>query len=187
VLEGCSPELAGRPQEPTGNGRPRWMAATGDLLAGHRIRRTGRLVRHPCSSRRARSKALLIRAGPRVRRSPWPRGPSSWRRDSMSRQHATITVASGLASAIVSFATVVGAGLLVRALLNPRRPSTRCGRPPAPIGPFIRPAPLPDGAERMSPPAISFPPTAPFHDVSDNAACGPVPGRQHRRFAGPTA
>lgn len=41
---------AGRPLEPAGNGRPRWMAAAGDTgngAAGHRIRRTGRLVRRP--------------------------------------------------------------------------------------------------------------------------------------------
>jgi hypothetical protein len=30
AFEGCSPEPAGRPHEPVGNGRPRWMAATGD-------------------------------------------------------------------------------------------------------------------------------------------------------------
>jgi hypothetical protein len=27
--EGCSPESAGRPLEPAGNGRPRWMVALG--------------------------------------------------------------------------------------------------------------------------------------------------------------
>ena len=38
---------AGRPQEPAGNGRPRWMAAERDRrkAPGNRIRLTGQLVR----------------------------------------------------------------------------------------------------------------------------------------------
>src|SRR5262249_9107074 len=38
------PMPAGRPLEPVGNGRPRWMTATSDTR--YRTRRTGRLVRH---------------------------------------------------------------------------------------------------------------------------------------------
>ena len=48
TFEGGPPESAGRPLEPAGNGRPRWMAAGRDSAArrrGHRTRRTGRLVR----------------------------------------------------------------------------------------------------------------------------------------------
>ncbi len=47
MLEGCSPESAGRPHEAVGNGSPRWMTASPARASGpgDRTRRTGRLFR----------------------------------------------------------------------------------------------------------------------------------------------
>ena len=45
AIEGGPPEPAGRPLEPLGDGRPRWMAVARCVSAGHRTRLTGRLVR----------------------------------------------------------------------------------------------------------------------------------------------
>jgi hypothetical protein len=45
AFEGCPPEPAGRPLEPVGDGRSRWMAAHRRFGAGDRIRLTCRLVR----------------------------------------------------------------------------------------------------------------------------------------------
>jgi hypothetical protein len=69
---------AGRPLEPAGDGRPRWMAATGApaTVRRDRIRRTGRLVRRSPAS-------LTVHHGPglptarraRIRAQPRPISP----------------------------------------------------------------------------------------------------------------
>ena len=50
AIEGGPPEPAGRPLEPLGDERPRWMAVARCVSAGHRTRLTGRLVRRLSSS-----------------------------------------------------------------------------------------------------------------------------------------
>lgn len=54
---------AGRPLEPVGDGRPRWMTAAGAnprVRAAHRIRRTGRLVRRPPAQSRDQGSELVF-------------------------------------------------------------------------------------------------------------------------------
>lgn len=57
---------AGRPLEPVGDGRPRWMTAAGAnprVRAAHRIRRTGRLVRRPPARSPDRGSELVLCSG----------------------------------------------------------------------------------------------------------------------------
>jgi hypothetical protein len=69
AFEGGPPESAGRPHEPAGDGRPRWMVAGRDSAArrrGHRTRRIGRLVRRLPSDRHG-SHVRGLSSGVRIR------------------------------------------------------------------------------------------------------------------------
>jgi hypothetical protein len=57
---------AGRPLEPAGNGRPRWMTAGRDAARRpvHRIRLTGQLVRAKSATYRIRTGLVDLDIGP---------------------------------------------------------------------------------------------------------------------------